>query len=156
MQSIKHLIKASTFLEDITPKITEKSHSISSGESVELTFEKDGGYPCPEITIRIDSATPDKFATSWTGSDPTRFPARVKAVATALRDLGMNGVFQVSYKDGKLSIQKDTDNTFSSLTEGSNLKDDIESLFKGEETAVLSIELWGLMPAFEFTGENLD
>lgn len=64
----------------------------------------EGGYDGRVvITIRQDGG--ESFVTDWTNPDPTRFPARIKAAATALLNCGYEGMFEVSHADGTLAIR---------------------------------------------------
>jgi hypothetical protein len=64
-----------------------------------------GGYDhSVSVTISLDNTV--DFETDWQGSDPTRFPARIKAAAAALLQQGMSGSFQISHQDGILSIKR--------------------------------------------------
>lgn len=45
-----------------------------------------------------------KFESNWQGRDETRFPARIRAAATALRDTAHLGKFRVSHRDGMITI----------------------------------------------------
>jgi len=38
--------------------------------------------------VEIRESDDDTFLTAWTGNDPTRFPARIKAAATILKQEG--------------------------------------------------------------------
>lgn len=63
------------------------------------------GYP-GTIRLELTEGTSDSFATDWEGADPTRFPARIRAAATALRDRRCFGVFVVSHDEGRLTIDR--------------------------------------------------
>jgi 5-methylcytosine-specific restriction endonuclease McrA len=69
-----------------------------------VEFEKEkAGYPGDEL-VEIQSREEETFRSDWKGSDPTRFPARIKAAATALRDEGYRGTFRVQQEEGTLVI----------------------------------------------------
>lgn len=65
------------------------------------------GYDGDIICI-IDEKNHDSFETDWKSTDPTRFPARIKAAAHALFQLGYFGKFKISHKKnvGILEILK--------------------------------------------------
>ena len=58
------------------------------------------------VTVNIRPRNLDTFATNWTNNDPSRFPARIKAAATALKDSGNVGRFEITHTDGMLEIRR--------------------------------------------------
>ncbi len=64
-----------------------------------------GGYP-GTVRVELTEEANDSFATDWERADPTRFPARIRAAATALRDKRCFGVFSVSHDEGRLTIDR--------------------------------------------------
>lgn len=62
-----------------------------------------GGY-AGEIEVEIRDQTEREFVADLELRDCTRFPARIRAAATALRDRGLLGRFRVSHYDGGLVI----------------------------------------------------
>lgn len=56
-----------------------------------------------EITIPATGRT--TFTSNWSGSDPSRFSARIRAAATALRDRGLSGRYHVTHFSGILTIK---------------------------------------------------
>jgi hypothetical protein len=66
-------------------------------------LRKPGGY---NGNVLVDIADGDEFETDWSRPDPTRFPARIRAAATALRDIGFVGKFRVTHQDGSLTISR--------------------------------------------------
>ena len=63
---------------------------------------KSGGYNAA-VYVQIDLSNRSAFRAEWEG-ELTRFPVRVRAAATALRDAGVAGRFQVIHEDGALVI----------------------------------------------------
>jgi len=64
-----------------------------------------GGYGgC--IRVKIDRSHLREFEANWENEDWTRFPARIRAAATALRDTGHFGTFDISHEDGALLISE--------------------------------------------------
>ena len=62
-----------------------------------------GGYNgC--IRVKIEKSKPLEFQADWESKDWTRFPARIRAAATALRDKSQFGTFDISHEDGALRI----------------------------------------------------
>lgn len=64
-----------------------------------------GGY-CGRVSITIRAATEAEFEADLDLEDWTRFPARIRAAATALRDAGRFGTFFVEHEDGILKIAR--------------------------------------------------
>ena len=62
-----------------------------------------GGYK-GVIDIAVSSANEEEFDAAIELSDWTRFPARIRAAATELRDQGFKGRFRVSHDNGILQI----------------------------------------------------
>ena len=71
--------------------------------TVQLSEALDGYGGCVEVTLPGDS--PRTFGTDWAGADPTRFPARLRAAATALRDAGLSGRFRLTHRAGTLTLE---------------------------------------------------
>ena len=64
----------------------------------------EGGYDGRVIiTIRLTDRM--FFNTDWERADSTRFPARIKAAATALRNCRCEGRFEIAHSDGSLTIR---------------------------------------------------
>jgi hypothetical protein len=64
----------------------------------------EGGYE-GRVVVTIRQNDRASFETDWTSSDPTRFPVRIKAAATALLNCGCEGTFEVSHEGGSLAIR---------------------------------------------------
>src|SRR4051812_1538767 len=76
----------SKFLEPCEASIRANRAQLGAGEEIAILLD-DGGYPGQVIvTIRLTDRT--SFETDWTGSDPTRFPMRIRSAATALLNCG--------------------------------------------------------------------
>src|SRR6266550_2667336 len=56
--------------------------------------------------VHVTIATGADFDTDWEGRDETRFPQRIRAAATALRDTGHHGRFHITHRDGSLTISE--------------------------------------------------
>ncbi len=95
--------KYSKFLEPCKIAIQNNSKALKNGIPIEVSFIK-GGYN-GEININIE-ADKSTFSTSWSNQDPTRFPARIKAAATALKYSQCLGVYKVIHNDGLLTITR--------------------------------------------------
>lgn len=76
---------------------------LKSGGIFRIDLGKGGGYAGRVlVTIRPNDTT--SFETNWEGNDPTRFPARIKAAATALLNCGFLGCYEILHRDGNLEI----------------------------------------------------
>ena len=75
------------------------------GEPATVRLASRGGYG-GDVHIHVDPGQAEQFWTDWASSDPTRFPARIRAAATALRDTTRGGRFRVAHDDGTLTIEQ--------------------------------------------------
>ena len=71
---------------------------------VVMQFPKSGGYD-GTVKVTIGCATEAEFEADLELTDWTRFPARIRAAATALRDSGRLGSYQVKHNDGTLEVR---------------------------------------------------
>jgi hypothetical protein len=93
----------SKFLDACENAIRGQRDELVTGALVHVDLEE-GGYGGKVIvTIRRNEA--GFFSTDWEDTDPTRFPARIKAAATALLNCGCEGNFEISHSDGSLEIR---------------------------------------------------
>ncbi len=83
--------------------LTAQRAQLEAGEAVSIPLGA-GGYS-GQATVIIRDGDADGFDTDWNGSDPTRFPARLKAGAMALRACGCAGTFAISHADGIVSVK---------------------------------------------------
>ena len=79
-------------------------NEIDNGHPVIINLNKPGGY-AGLVKVTIRSADPNSFDTDWQANDPTRFPARIKAAATALHRCSHFGRFEIEHKDGIIMIK---------------------------------------------------
>ena len=100
---IPYLLR-SQFLRPILERLRSSAQALNSGKTVEISL-KPGGY-VGDFTVTINPQVQNEFGTNSNASDPTRFPVRIRAAATALRDLGLEGRFRISYEDGVLRITR--------------------------------------------------
>ncbi len=82
-------VSRSKFLILFTTGILYQGDRLSNGETIEIQVEA-GGYG-GKVEVELTPTHTDEFNANWNGADPTRFPARIRAVATALRDCGFAG-----------------------------------------------------------------
>jgi hypothetical protein len=92
----------SSFLSEFEAAINDQRVRLKGGESIEIRLAS-GGYPGTVIASIAGDAT--YFHTDWENSDPSRFPARIKAAATALHNCGLRGDFKIVHDDGLLEIE---------------------------------------------------
>lgn len=93
-------VKSSRFLGAIENAI--RSWREDEGNSLDITLDRAGYAGHVVVTIRDGSS----FDTDWRGKDSTRFPARIKAAATALFRCGFRGLYEISHKNGLLKIRR--------------------------------------------------
>lgn len=72
--------------------------------TLHVDLQHGGGYD-GRVTVAIHAEDPTVFGADWEGRDPTRFPARIKAAATALLNCGCERRFELSHMGGSLTIQ---------------------------------------------------
>jgi hypothetical protein len=84
--------------------IATQQGALNAGQEIHIALEA-GGYS-GKINVAIDKDNLIGFETDWSASDPSRFPARLKAAATALRDSDNLGRFEISHSNSVISISK--------------------------------------------------
>ncbi len=102
---IRYNLDETPFVADCKRAINAQRAVLDSGALIEvhLNAEKPGYAHRIEVETREgDSAM---FGTDWTNSDPSRFPARIKAAATALFDCRCFGRYVIEHRDGLLTIR---------------------------------------------------
>jgi hypothetical protein len=95
----------SKFRSTIVDALREQDKSLTEGRQLVIQFEEEkkgytGSYEC-----KID-ASACAFTVDFKNTDPTRFPARIKAAARALCQEGYDGIYEISHKAGELTIRK--------------------------------------------------
>lgn len=93
----------SKFLKVCENVISKNLVELDSGGVVHVGLEE-GGYN-GRVIVEILPNDRSFFETDWESKDPTRFPARIKAAATALKNSGCEGRYEISHLDGSLSIK---------------------------------------------------
>ena len=94
----------SGFLKICEDVIYSGRKELEVGGIVRIKFDKRGGYPGRiKVTIRPNDTV--SFETNWEGNDPTRFPARIKAAATALLNCECLGCYEITHRNGTMEIQ---------------------------------------------------
>jgi len=100
---IRYAIRSS-FSSPCEDAIRFHTNDLKNGIQVNVIL-KPGGY-FGKVEVNIIENEPDSFDTDWQGSDPTRFPVRKKAAATALYGLNHFGKFWIKHFDGQLTIRR--------------------------------------------------
>ena len=103
---IPHLVKQGSFRPKLSKLIGQVKDQIKKGSIVQMDLQRAGGYADENIKITIKNDMINEFETDWEYQDPTRFPARIRALATALQDNRMWGTYFVSHNDGIIKIRK--------------------------------------------------
>ncbi len=83
--------------------LTAQQAQLAVGQAIQIPLGA-GGY-AGQATVTIDRDEATGFEAEWGGNDLTRFPARLKATATALRACGYTGTFAISHADGVVFVQ---------------------------------------------------
>lgn len=96
----------SRFLRDCENSIHQNKDAVMAGVSISIKFSPKGYNG--KIRVNIEKTNPKSFQTSWKGSDPTRFPVRIKVAAYALFRQNCFGDFVISHNTGILTIQRIT------------------------------------------------
>jgi hypothetical protein len=94
----------SRFLGKCEETIRENLDDLQAGVPLRIQFES-GGYN-DRIKVMIEAANHNEFQTDWEKNDPTRFPARIKAAATALQNCSCAGKYEISHDDGIVIIRQ--------------------------------------------------
>ncbi|MER0302840.1 hypothetical protein [Vibrio vulnificus] len=100
MRKIKYNKRKSKFYDALVSQIDLSALLI--GDLLKVKFNDDGGYALKESVIVIED---NWFLCEFSGSDITRFPSRIKALASYLNSLELRGEFVVSHEDGLCTIQ---------------------------------------------------
>ena len=95
----------SRFLDACEQAVRVGRAELDAGGTVHVELDE-GGYP-GSILITIRSEDRGFFESDWEAADVTRFPARLKAAATALFNCSCFGRFKVVHSDGALEISRD-------------------------------------------------
>jgi len=97
-------VTRSQFLEACENAIREGRAELDADQTVRVELAKGGYVGRVVVTIRPEIAK--QFMSDWDQPDETRFPARIKAAATALQRCGCIGDFEVVHDNGLLEIRR--------------------------------------------------
>jgi len=104
LQSIPYNVLDGEFLAPCEEAITQGRDDLDNGLTLSIQLAP-GGYNGHVLTV-IKADDTASFVTDWVGNDTTRFPARIKAAATALFNLSCFGRFGIRHNDGVLEIKR--------------------------------------------------
>ncbi|CAG9296876.1 HNH endonuclease [Celerinatantimonas diazotrophica] len=99
MRKISYNKRKSKFFDALASQIDFST--LLRGHLVKVKFSE-RGYTLKESVVVIED---DCFLCEFSGSDITRFPSRIKALATYLHKLELRDKFVVSHKDGLCTVQ---------------------------------------------------
>lgn len=94
--------KRSQFLEACEATIREYRAELERGGVVSVNLSP-GGYQ-ETVTVFINQGDRHAFHTNWSSPDPSRFPVRIKAAATALLNCGCSGTFEITHRQGLITL----------------------------------------------------
>lgn len=97
-------VNRSRFLAECERAVRDGRDSLYDGRTVVVMLDE-GGYS-GRVTVAIREADMSHFSAAWGGSDPTRFPVRIRAAATALFNCGCFGEYAICHENGTLSIMR--------------------------------------------------
>ena len=95
--------KRSKFLTPCVNAISQNKKSLLAGTPMSVKFSPQGYNG--EVQVKIEKTNSTSFWTNWEGSDPTRFPVRIKAAAYALFKMGLYGDFIITHETGILTLE---------------------------------------------------
>jgi hypothetical protein len=98
---IPHLTRDGSF----RPQLRAAIATLTDSDAIQVTLSTGGGYN-GSIQVRIGPRAEAEFEAAVELADPSRFPARIRAACTELRDQGCSGTFQVTHEDGILTISR--------------------------------------------------
>ena len=95
----------SRFVPVVEAAVREEHKAIIRGQVVTVDFNSSSeGYEGNHIVSVLEDH--EHFQIDAQLKDETRFPARIRAAATALKNVGLLGDFQLVHRAGQLTIQK--------------------------------------------------
>lgn len=101
--NIRYNVSRSKFYLKVR-EVIEREMPFDTGKTIECKLqEPKPGY---ELAVDVIIKPGEQFQSSRGWDDPTRFPARIKAAATALRDSGNLGPYSISHRGNILRIRQ--------------------------------------------------
>lgn len=101
---IPYIVKTSKFLDPCKSAVIECEAELKAGLPVTIKFISKSKYN-GEYIVSISHSEKYSFETNYESSDPSRFPQRIKAAATALLKCGYEGAYRISHFDNVLTIR---------------------------------------------------
>jgi hypothetical protein len=98
-------VTRSKFLEPCQAALLRTQHAkaVDGGEEIFVALAS-GGYG-GKFIVTVEDNGSSCFEVSWATKDWTRFPARIRAAATALKSCGRFGRFEIEHRNGQLVIR---------------------------------------------------
>jgi hypothetical protein len=87
-------------------EVIEREMPLDPGNTIVCNLQKTGGY---ELAVEVIIKPGEEFVSNREYRDPTRFPARIRAAATALRDTGNFDLYSISHRASVLTINQRPD-----------------------------------------------
>lgn len=94
----------SRFLEACENAIRSGRAELDASQTIRVALAE-GGY-VGRVIITLSPENTTHFMADWKQADETRFPARIKAAATALQRRGCFGSFEIAHANGLLEIRR--------------------------------------------------
>lgn len=94
----------SGFLDPCERTIRECRATLDAGQPVQIELDAEKpGYP-GRVVVEIRAGGRNAFSSDYESTDATRFPARIRAAATALYNCGCSGRFRITHCGGVVKI----------------------------------------------------
>jgi len=90
-------VQHSRFLATCVDNISRNRDRLMKGAPLNMTLEASRLRQAHNDNHSIRNR--QEFGTDWEGNDPTWFPVRIRAAATALRDCACYGTFIIDHQD---------------------------------------------------------
>ena len=103
---IKYNVRSGGFRDQAESVLKDRGDSLDAGDPVVVDFGGDYEYREDEFLLSVSADDHEDFVTDWWKGRADLFPARAKAVATALRDLKYFGSYRFRNLKEGLEIAK--------------------------------------------------
>lgn len=104
--NISFVKRHSEFLAPCEQAIREARDTLLAGEVVSVHFDKAESGFMGNVTVEIRESDDREFGTDWERPDPSFFPRRIVAAATALHRCGCYGRYLISHQDGTIEMSQ--------------------------------------------------
>ena len=95
----------SRYLPELERWLSANERSIETGAELSTSLQPRTGFARQEAMLRIISSEHRHFQSDWPYGKTT-FPSRLKALATALRNLGLFGAYHSSHCAGDIRLRR--------------------------------------------------